>query len=77
MVHSCLASAGVTGEKRFALVKYHARYVVKHTHVVGVRIHRLEVNISTMLSPSVFVFSTDTICLFSDISTYTIGYLTI
>ena len=77
MVQSCLASAVVIGEQRFALVKYQATYVVKLAHVVGMIIHRLDVNISNMFSPSVFVFCRDTICLFSDISIYRIFRLAI
>ena len=77
MVQSCLASVDVIGEQRFTFVKYHATYVVKPAHVVGMIIHILEVNKSNTFSPSVFMFCMDTICLFSDISIYRVCYLMI
>lgn len=58
-------------------MKYQARYIVKQAHSEGMIIHRLEVNISNMFSPSVFMFCTDTICLFADICNYRICHLTI
>jgi len=59
-------------------VKQQARYVVKLAHVMGINIHRLEVNMSTMFSRSVFVFGTRaTICLFADIANYRIYHITL